>query len=186
MDPSLAMRKKVEMRLKCRKDALITLVSLSYLLTHYNRIKVKSLTGDTDIPNLANSLIDQTKFLTPSRTNELITLLYKLQSRTIDPSSSSQPQDDQDNKTWLKKQLDSLKSPSSIIPLATTASSSSFSHLQSPSSAAQNGPVSIDYIDAYIEDLYEETGPKKLESLRCILELSRTPSLQPFLLSNGT
>lgn len=150
------------------------------------------MNGDTDINQLANSIIEKNKFLTVSRLSELSTLLYKLQSRTLDndvkgsfgnsdsfvnpgKSIASVPVASMldSDKVWLQKQYDSLKSQSNIIP-------QNLSSLPS-----KTGPVSLDNLDTYLEDLYEDI-PQKLVSTSAILELARTPSNIPLLLSHSS
>ena len=147
-------------------------------------IRLKSLNEQTDITALAKEVINKCKLIHPSKVPEVEQLLYYLQNRkdrssnergTIQPSNSSnylEPGSDEGEQA-LRVQSASLHRYSPI------------EDLKDSEDGDKQEMANINYLEDYIELLYEEVS-SKVKGSSYILQLARNPDNLEELSQNET
>ena len=124
----------------------------------------QSLNSSTDISALAKEIINKCKLIHPSKVPEVEQLLYYLQNRKEKPAAAAS--------TSLDTEDDAAAATESLRVQSASLHRYSPVEFQRGSKEDDATAANINYLDDYIELLYEEVG-SKVKGSGLILQLAR-------------
>ncbi len=120
------------------------------------------MTEATNLPDLAQQILQSCKVLAPSRAREVERALQSLRQRTLTQSTES-------DRAWIRKQLEEARGPAvEVAPLV----------------PEEEVEASMASVERYIECLYDSVE-QKIFATRRILQLARSPRNREELITNG-
>lgn len=172
-------------------------------------IRLKAIDADTDVPALADAIMKSCEIIPQNKQPLLVELLYELQladTRSARRDAGAQPQAQPKPSKHARSESSGTSQRTNSAGVRSERGSDGKEPEASPSSGVSSGgagslvhhassglgddveevPASVDQVEDYLEQLYEESAELKAAGAKKILSLALHPSNLLSLIENGT